>query len=491
MTEPPGAPSAPRTAAAKPPLRRATRLWYGLGQTAEGFKNEAFALFLLFYYTAVLGLSGSLAALAILIALLLDAVTDPLAGVLSDRLDSRWGRRHPFIYAAALPLSVFFYLTFAPPEGLGQGGLFAWLLAFAVLTRLSMTLFHVPHLALGAELSPHYEERTAIVTLQFLFARSGHALAGALGLLWFMRPTEAFPNGRFNPEAYPALALTLSLAMVVAILLSGWGTHERIPHLTPPDGASRQRGVAAALLHDLRESLRNASFRWLFLGLMLAYISWGVTTALGLHLATYFWFVSNEALVVWGIAAGIGIFGGLLFWQRAATRLDKKPTFVRGLAIFTLFTAVPPFLVLAGIWPERDSPLHLALFCLTTGLAASFGIAATMVTGRSMMADVTDEDALRFGRRREGIFFGAASFSAKASFGVGSLIAGVVVDAVGLVQGADPAAVGSRVVTGLGLTQGIATLGLCGLSLALFSRYDLDRERHAHIRAALAAQGRS
>jgi len=485
-TQSPSAPPAPEPAA---PLGRSTKLWYGLGQTAEGFKNESFALFLLFYYTAVLGLSGSLAALAILIALLFDAVTDPLAGVLSDRLESRWGRRHPFIYAAALPLGFFFYLTFAPPADLSQAGLFAWLLGFAALTRLSMTLFHVPHLALGAELSPHYQERTSIVTLQFVFARTGHALAGALGLLVFMRPTAEYPNGRFNPEAYPDLALTLSIAMVLTILLSGWRTHDRIPHLTAPDAVARSRGVIAAVFHDLGESLGNASFRSLFLGLMLTYVAWGVTTALGLHLATYFWFVSNEQLVVWGIAAGVGIFGGLPYWHRASARLDKKPTFVRGLAIFTVFTALPPFLKLAGLWPAVGSPAYLPLFALTTGLAAHFGIAATMVTGRSMMADVTDEDALHFGRRREGIFFGAASFSAKASFGVGSLIAGVVVDAVGLVQNADPAEVGARVVTGLGLAMGVSILLLCGLSFAFFARYDLDRERHADIRAALTARG--
>ena len=454
---------------------------------AEGLKNETFAVFLLFYYTAVLGLSGGLAGLAILIALLFDAVTDPVAGVFSDRLDSRWGRRHPMLYAAILPLAVFFYLVFAPPEGLTQLELFAWLLTFTVLTRASMTLFGVPHQALGAELSPHYDERTTIVTLQFIHARIGHALAGVLAFLVYFQATPDYPEGRFNPEAYPSLAFVLSALMLFAMLFSTWRTQHRIPYLTAPDEQAKTRTLASAVWGDFTESLRNPSFRSLFLGLMLAYISWGVATALGLHNATYFWFVSNEELLVWGLFTGVGIFGGLPFWRSVAMRIDKKPTFMWGMLVFTVSSAAPPLLLLAGFWPDRASALYIPLWIATTGVIAHFGLAATMVTGRSMMADVTDEDALLHGRRREGIFFGAVSFSAKASFGVGSQIAGFVVAAVGLQPGQAPESVGATVVQGLGLTLGLSILLLCGLSLAFFSRYSISRERHAEIQAALDA----
>jgi Na+/melibiose symporter-like transporter len=480
-------PSPPHPAAV-PPLDVWTRAWYAAGQLAEGVKSEAFALFLLFYYTAVLGLSGALAGQAILIALLFDAITDPIMGVVSDRLESRWGRRHPFLYVSALPLGICFYLTFAPPPGLSQSELFAWLTVFAVATRGAMTLFAVPHLALGAELSSDYEERTTIVTFQFFFTRTGHAIAGLLAFLVFFRPTPEYAEGRFDPRAYPALALTLSVLMVMSVLLSAWRTHHRIPWLPRPDAAAKAHGVTLSLLRDFAELWRNASFRALFLGLMLTYVAWGVVTALGLHFATYFWFVSNLELLVWGVFAGVGIFGGLAFWRAAALRLDKRPTFMWGLALFTAFSATPPLLKLAGLWPAQDSALYLPLWCLTTGLVAHFGIASTMVTGRSMMADVTDEDALRHGRRREGVFFGAVSFSSKAAFGVGGLIAGLVVQGVGLEPGQTPESAGPEIVQGLGLTLGLSLLLLCGLSLAFFSRYGITRERHAATRAALVAR---
>ena len=79
-----------------------TMLSYGIGQAAEGFKNQAFNIFLLFYYQQVVGIPGTLAGLALGIALFFDAISDPAAGVISDRFRSRWGRRHPFMFISAI-----------------------------------------------------------------------------------------------------------------------------------------------------------------------------------------------------------------------------------------------------------------------------------------------------------------------------------------------------------------------------------------------------
>ena len=468
-------------------LRRSTRIWYGIGQTAEGLKNEAYALFLLFYYTSVVGLSGSLAGQAILIALLFDAFTDPLMGAFSDRLETRWGRRHPLLVAAALPLPFFFYLSFAPPAGLSQLELFAWLTTMCVSTRASMTLFHVPHLALGAELSTDYEERTAIVTLQNLFNRIGSGLAAALGLVVFLRPTEAFPDGRFHAAAYPPFALTLAVMMSVLMLLSAWNTRSQIPHLARPDARTLGEHALTSLVGGVAEALRLRSFRALFFGTLLMYVAWGVSVSLGLHLATYFWRVSTVEMLYWGIGAAAGTYAGLGFWLGRAQRIDKRRVFIEGGGIFVVSTAVPPFLRVVGPWPAEGTLLYLPAWIVVTATVAHFGIAATMVTGRSMMADVTDEDEVRSGRRREGVFFGATSFAGKAFFGVGSLVAGLVFDAVGLAQGMAVEDAPATVVRDLGLTLAFSMLLLVGTSLLVFARYDLTRERVGELRRALDA----
>ena len=159
-----------------------TKLAYGVGQMAEGLKNSALNTFVLFYYNQVLELSGTLAGVAIAIALVFDAVTDPLTGSVSDNWRGSMGRRHPFMYASALPLGICFFLLFSPPAGLSEYGLFLWLAATVLLTRGAMTLYHVPHIALGAELSNDYQERSQIVSFRYVLSFVGFFLCYGLGL---------------------------------------------------------------------------------------------------------------------------------------------------------------------------------------------------------------------------------------------------------------------------------------------------------------------
>ena len=137
-------------------------LAYGVGDIAQAIKNQGFNILLLFFYQQLVGLPGTLTGLALGIALMFDAVTDPVAGGLSDRIKGRFGRRHPMIAMAALPLAISFYFLFSPPEGLSDLTAFLWLTTFAVLVRGSLTFYHIPHLALGAEMAHDYNQRSTL-----------------------------------------------------------------------------------------------------------------------------------------------------------------------------------------------------------------------------------------------------------------------------------------------------------------------------------------
>ncbi len=154
-------------------LPLSTKIFQGIGALPDTFKNFAFSTFLLFYYNQVLGVRAVLASVAIMVALVIDALTDPMVGSFSDNLRSRLGRRHPLMYAASVPLGVFLYLVFSPPAGLSEIGLFAWLVAFAIATRVSMAFYLVPWNALFAEFSDDYAERTSIITFRYLVGWTG------------------------------------------------------------------------------------------------------------------------------------------------------------------------------------------------------------------------------------------------------------------------------------------------------------------------------
>ena len=162
------------------------KICYGSGQISDGVKQAAFNIFLLFYYNQVLGLPGSLAGLVSLI------------GQVSDRFRSRLGRRHPFMLAGALPFGLSLIALFSPPDGLGQYGLFAWMLFWAVSVRLMLTLFFVPHLSLGAEMEPDDHARTSLIGYRVFFTYASNLAVAVIGFAWFLRPTETLSDGRLN-----------------------------------------------------------------------------------------------------------------------------------------------------------------------------------------------------------------------------------------------------------------------------------------------------
>ena len=109
-----------------------TKLAYGFGSVAYGVKNGGFDYFLLLFYSQVVGLDARLVGLAITTALVVDAISDPIVGYWSDNFRSRWGRRHPFMYASAIPVSLSYYLLWSPPLDWSQASLFWYLLVLAV-----------------------------------------------------------------------------------------------------------------------------------------------------------------------------------------------------------------------------------------------------------------------------------------------------------------------------------------------------------------------
>src|SRR5262245_51139192 len=176
-------------------LPRGVRLAYGFGLSAEGIKSNAFNYFLLFYYQQIVGLDAVLCGLSLALSVVVDALFDPLVGSWSDGWKSKLGRRHPFMFAAILPLSLCFIAVFAPPKTGNQALLFGWLTFFSIATRLAMSMFTIPHQSLVAEFASDYDERTRLQTLRMVFAYAFGLFNAVLGYTVFLKDTPEYAQG--------------------------------------------------------------------------------------------------------------------------------------------------------------------------------------------------------------------------------------------------------------------------------------------------------
>jgi Na+/melibiose symporter-like transporter len=460
-----------------------SKFWYGFGQAAEGMKNTAFGVFLLLFYSQLLGLEAWLAGLALGLSLCLDAVSDPVAGSLSDSTRHRWGRRHPWMYASALPMWITFSLSFRPPAELGQAGLFAWMLVTVILARAAMALYHVPHLALGAELSDDYHERTSIVAWRLVFGLLGAVVLAVVCRQVFLQPTPEFPNGELNPAGYNRMGLFFGFLMMVAILLSAAGTHSRIPYLHATSEAP-ERFSPGRLWREMGEALSNRSFRNLFVGVLLFFIARGLADALGIYMSTFFWRIGTGDVLLLPAVGALGIAIGAPFFTVVGRRMDKKRLFEIGVWWFSILTLLLPTLKIVDFYPPFDSPFYLGLIYAFVFLAA-FGAGASLVASGSMMADIADEHEYTVGRRQEGVFFGALSFSGKAAAGVGIGLAGIALSLISFPKQVKPDQVPIEIIDLLGIIAGPGVAGLMIVGAIVMTRYHLTQERITEIQLEL------
>ena len=464
-----------------------SKLAFGVGQFAEGLKNTAFGLFILYYYNQVLGMSGTLAGAALFIALLFDAVTDPLAGSLSDNWKSRLGRRHPFMYASAVPLALAFIGLFSPPSGLGEWGLFAWLTVFAILTRGAMTLYHVPHLALGAELTENFHERTRVVAFRQFFAAAGAAAAIIIGVGYFFADAR---GGQLEAANYMPYAISLGVLMVATVWYSAWGTQKEVPFLSAPVPRSKRNPLVQLVL-DMLEAFTNRSFAWLFSGVLIVFIMAGVNGALDLYMLQYFWELPDTERQGVLIAPVVGLLVGVFLTSPLLRRTDKRFGVILGTAAWAICQVAPVFMRLW--WDSFPANGTTALFYTLVAFKLVQGIILqqAFVAFGSMMADVADEYESTSGVRQEGIFFGAIAFSSKATSGFGTFIGGYGLDIISWPRGADirtAADVPAQTLVDLGILYGPVVAGFSILSIWCYTHYDLTRERHAQIIKTLNAR---
>ncbi len=375
---------------------------YSMSGFGIGCSDFVVAVYLLKYYTDHMALDPMLAGAALMIGKILDGVSDPVMGYISDRTKTRWGRRRPWFIVGATPLVVSFVALFSAQEGWSQTQLFLWLLSWNVVFWSSQTLINVPHAALAGELVEGHNERNAIMGWREALNQFGLLVGAAAPLVVLSSmqdaaTTAALASGLGDAaaraagfvargSAHSGMAWQLAVLVFAGIVVSFFGTREP-QTLRPPPRSS--------IFGDFADTLKNPSFRSFIVIFVFDQIAGGLTATLVLYTIRDWWKFegAHEMLLIMGFLLSAVV--SIPFWVRAGKRLEKSTIFALG----SFLSAAT--LIGAALVPIYG--LGLAYFGL---IGSGLGVGGRAVMAMSTMPDIIDEDELRTHSRKDGAYFG-------------------------------------------------------------------------------------
>ena len=454
------------------------KLNYSIGAIPNGIKTDTFTFFLLFFYSNIIGLNPGLAGSAIFIALCVDAFTDPLMGTISDRTNSLFGRRHPYMFISFIPMSLGYIFLFAPRQDwdMSQNDLFVWMTIFTILTRIGMTLFDIPHRAFGGEVTKNYEERTLLMSWREMIAWVAGLSNAFLGYGIFFASTPEYPRGQLNPDAWLPFAITGAIVMVITVLYSSFSTKNEVKSLSKWTGSISLGDI----LKELKIALGNKSFLIFFFGNLFLSLSWGLANTLTLFVNTYFWeFEATQIKYFLPIYLLATLFAFYLT-PRLVDIYDKRLIVLVCIGAVGVLSPAAFVMYNLGLTPEKGS-LQLVFFISSFLLfLITFNITGIMVRD-SMVGDIADEVELQSGKRQEGILFATVGFMQKLNAGLGSFFAGQVLNIINF----DRTNHTAEQAYSLAFVQGPITTILMIVPLIIFYRYSLSAKKHKEIMHAL------
>jgi len=483
MEAPPLTSHAPPARPATARLGLGTKLFYGFGSVSFGVKDNGFSYMLLLFYNQVVGLSAPLVGLAIMIAMIFDAFLDPIVGQVSDNWRSRWGRRHPFMYAAALPVAISYMALWNPPHW-SNNHLFFYLVGTAIVIRTFITFYEVPSSALSAELTQGYDERTVLLSYRYFFGWVGGLSLNLLAFAVLLAPDARHPVGQLNPVGYAHYGMVAAAIMFCAILISAAGTHRHIPTFRVPP---KRDFKLLAMAREMVATWSNRSFLNLTFSGLATSMAAGLGASMNVYFNTYFWEFTARQISIFTAGVFVSAFIALFAAAPLSRRFGKRGS-AMVLIVLSVGTGVTPLLLrLAGVMPPNHSTPLLVIIFFQSITSTALGIAAATLVS-AMIADVVEDSELKTGRRSEGLFFSASSLVAKAVSGIGIFAASMLLGLIHFPKGATPGHVPPGVVANLALVYVPTILVLYSLALILMTGYKITRASHQDTLEQLAAK---
>src|SRR5262245_19052046 len=451
------------------------KVLYGVGSIAFGVKDNGFAVLLLLFYNQALGVPAAACGLAIMIALMVDAVADPLIGHWSDNFRSKLGRRHPFMYAAALPIAVTYFFLWNPPAGFSSDMLFWYLLVMSIIIRLCISFYEIPSSALVVDLAQNYDTRTSFLSYRYFFGWVGGLTMGISAFSLFLRPGPDDPTGQLTLHGYSSYGLTASFIMVTVILISSLGTQRYVATFRPPPPKRALDLVRS--LKEIWETLRNPAVTPVMVYWLFGAAATGIGGAALTYFRIYFWELIGDQISMLMIGNFASIFVALVVAPRIPAALGKKRAAI-AIAIIGMINSPLMYVGrLLDIVPDNGSPLLFQLL-LAQAFLGSFLLMSGGIVASSMLADVVEDSAVETGRHSAGLLFSFNAFILKSVTGIGIMGAGFILSLVKFPEGAAQGSVPQDVLVRLAIVEPSVLLALSLVSLwALFS-YPITRARH-------------
>jgi GPH family glycoside/pentoside/hexuronide:cation symporter len=470
-----------------PPMGIAVKLTYGLGSVAYGVSVAVLSASVLqLYFNQVIGLPAVWVGFAIMVSLLADLVLDPLIGHWSDNLRSRWGRRHPFMYAAAIPAALFFYFLWHAPRGLDGTALLVFAVAMLVAVRISVAAYEIPSTALAPELAPDYDQRTGLLAFRWFFGIGAIGLISVVLYTVYLRQDASNPLGALNRDRYAAFGSMVAVVMFVCILVSSAATHSRIRYLhrAPERPASMSR-----TFREIASVFSNPALLVLMTSGVLGGAGIGITQSLQNYFYLHLWGLKPQMIGPLQFGGLLASVIGVFLAPAIAKRFGKKQAMI-GLLAFSVFCGLIPISGrLLGVMPPNGSPWLIVVLFSDVVLTLTCGLIG-LVLVTSMVADVAEDQQVKSGIRSEGVLFAANGLVPKFTTGLGAFIAGGLISLVRFPTHAMPGTVDPEIVRHLALFYIPCVILLNGGSVVALQFYKIDRATHesnvARLREAAA-----
>ncbi|CAE7404001.1 unnamed protein product [Symbiodinium microadriaticum] len=435
----------------------------------------------------VLKLDPGLVSLALAIALIVDAVSDPFVGYWSDRLRSRLGRRHPFIYAAALPVSLAYYFLWIPTPGLTDGELFSWLLVNIIALRITLTLFEVPSTALAPELTPDYDGRTRLMSGRV----STNWIAGLVMAIAmygiFLVPSAAHPDGITNIEGYEAAGLVAAILIFLSILFSGIGLHSFTPWLAQvsQDEADARAETLRDFPRRLFALLRNPAMRVVLIAGVMGAAAAGMASSLWAYIYSYFWGVDTEVMTLISFAQLAAAMLAFFLLPALALGREKRQLAVGFSIAAFLWSTSPLILGTAMGWQGLNLSWFPIMLTIHGGVEVLLAVMSSIMIA-SMTTDIVEDVRVQDDSRQEGMIMAAQTFISKIASAVGVALAGQLLTIIAFPDDAMPGQIDTGTLAELGLIYAGVQIVLYSLTVWALSRFPISRSGHEAMVADLA-----